>query len=309
MLYGSSTYGSSPYAGTVKFTIYYTLVNTFSGKAFLEGLPATTLAGTVDLRYIFTTVNFAGINLNNIYEITEKAIHDSAPTRNLAIYKVARRDGEKLVSAYFARKEIDISGFIQKSTQWDLEEEIDRLKSLVQGKQGALDIEYGMAGVYRRYYATFSKLVIQREPDNIDWAPFQLKLIVPSGMGEDTELTEYDFGINNIIPYLDIEFNNPGSTDARPVLTLTMKSIVNLTEISIENLADGTVLNISESFNNDDVLEIDYDSWTIKLNGALIDWSSGAFGSVYTGNNTLRIQGTGTSGYIQPQISFYAKYL
>ena len=184
----------------------------------------------------YTLVSFNGYYLNTVLNITETVLHDGAPNRNLSIYNIARRDGEKVVSAYFARKEIEVTGFIQSTAQSSLEVLIDALKQNLQ-VYGKLLISY--ANGFREYYAMFSELTINREPDNIDWCQFSVKFIVPSGTSQDINSTTITAS-NVAFPYV-YTLNNIGSAEAFPQLTLTIHSSSNLQDIILSGAKSLTI--------------------------------------------------------------------
>lgn len=278
---------------------------TIAGKITLEKLVSNTLAGLLDLRYPYTIVQFNGLDINNVVEITERALHDSAPSRNISIYKIARRDGEKLVSAYFARKEISLTGFIQSTTKEGLEVLIDNLKSKFQVKQGILDIEYAVWNVVRRYLATFSELVIERDPDHIDWCPFSVKFLVPSGKGKNINQTAVIFSGITTSPYANV-FNNLGSAEATPQVKITVNT---QTALSVITLSDGiNTLTLTQTFNNGDVIIIDFDTWIITKNAVPIDYT-GSFPTWEPGNNNFTLTTTATARNLDLEISYYKTYL
>ncbi len=262
-----------------------------------------TLGARARIRGNYTLVQFNGFDINNVVEITERAIHDSAPSRNLSIYKIARRDGEKLVAAYFARKEISIVGFIQSTSRAGLETLIDTFKASFQSKQGNLDIEYSTG--FRRYQALFSELVIEREPDHIDWCPFSVKFIVPSGKGKDlTQTSVITTGITTS-PYSGT-FNNLGSAEATPQVKITVNT---QTSLSVIILSDGVnTLTITRTFNNADIIIIDFDTFIVTANGTAVDYT-GSFPTWNAGITSFTLTTTATARNVDLEFDYYKTYL
>ena len=56
-----------------------------------------------------TTITFNGYTLTNTTYIPESTTHDSSYERDVNSYKIARRHGEKFVSAWYGKKSITIS--------------------------------------------------------------------------------------------------------------------------------------------------------------------------------------------------------
>jgi phage-related protein len=277
---------------------------TIAGKVELEEGYNSTLACFADCRFPFTIVQFNGLDINNAVEITERASHDNAPSRIVATYKIARRDGEKLVSSFFAKKEIDVSGFIQSTTRAGLETLIDSFKAQLQAV-GYLDIEYS-TGI-RRYYAVFSELIIQRDSDHLDWCPFSIKFVVPSGKGQDVaKITTTENGITtNTHPAY---FINVGSAEANPKFTITVNSAtaINIFQIT----AGGKAITINKTINNGDVIVVDFDTYDVTINGSPADytgtWPKFPTGSVWY---SIALDGTGSSRNYNLVIDYYPQYL
>jgi hypothetical protein len=261
----------------------------------------STTAGSISTRYEYTTVQFNGYDINNVVDITERFEHNSSPSRSLALYKIARRDGEKLVSAFFARKEIIVTGFIQSTTTAGLETLIDTLKSNFQTISGYLDIEY--AGGIRRYDALYSNLVINRDPDHLDWCPFSVTFIVPSGKGYNIDATVSTYTIT-ASPYSNY-FVNLGGTDALPILTLTVNSQSGLDSIALNS--GSNTLTIARTYNNSDVLVIDFNTWIVTVNGTAVDYT-GSFPTWPIGYNVFTLTLTGSFN-ISGSFSYHKLYL
>ena len=253
----------------------------------------------------YTSVRFNNMDINNAVDITETASHNSAPNRSMSIYKIARRDGEKLVSAYFARKEITISGYIQASSKDDLEVLIDNFKSQFQVISGNLDIDY--ANKTRRYQATFSELTIPRDPDNTDWCPFMVKFIVPSGKGQDVNFNNVNYlGITSS-PYTGT-FINLGSAEALPQITITVNTQTSLSAISLKGTAATPTLTITRTFSNSDVVVIDFSTYIVTVNGTAFNFT-GAFPTWNSDSNTFVLTSTASARNLDVKFSYYPLYL
>jgi len=244
-----------------------------------------------------TSVKFNDYQLDNIDpRIVETLFHDSAPSREISIYKIARRDGEKLVASYFERKTISLKGYIQKDTTANLELAIDELKKMVH-LEGNLDIEY--AGGTRRYRAIMSELAIEREPDHLDWCPYSITFIVPEGKGKDIIQTIVDYGSLNSSPYSG-EFNNLGSAEARPKIYI---GGTGAGEIQIIDSSARYLKILNKEANK--FVRIDYDKWSVEeadteegegtpipYEGVFTEWLAGInfFTIVFAGTITVKFK-------------------
>lgn len=238
-----------------------------------------------------TSVIFNGLNINGVTYITENTSHDSDPVRVLASYKIARRDGEKLVSAYWGKKEITINGYIQDDNQQEFELDVDIFKKITSQKSGSLEIMYN--NQFRRYIATVEELKISRDSYNIDWSPFSIKFLVPDGKGYDTSSTIETYSV--VITSGSVfagTFYNDGTADAFPTIRIQINS---LSSVNSFYLSDGIrILTITNTFHNGDIITIDFLNFIIKLNIAQIN-SSGAFPLFPVGGTNFRLYTDGTS--------------
>jgi len=253
-----------------------------------------------------TYIQYNSFDINNAIEIVETAIHDSAPSRNMTSYKIARRDGDKLVSAYNSSKEITITGHIQSTSSDSLETIIDNMKSAFQVLTGNLDISY--ASGTRRYIATYRDFIIQRDPDNSDWCPYSVKFLVPSGKG---------YSINqDSITYTGIISSNYtnypnflGSAIPNPVITITVNSQTALSVISLLiSGVNSTALTITKTFNNSDIIVIDFSDFSVKVNGTAVVWTGG-FPTWIAGTNAFHLLSTASARNLTMNISYFPSFL
>jgi len=180
-----------------------------------------------------TSIQFNGTEINNVTYITENTTHDEAPSRSISAFKIARRDGEKLVSAFWGRKEITITGYIIGSNRADFENQVDLLKSLLSPQSANLDINYN--GVYRRYIATAEEIKINRDSFNIDWAPYSAKFLVPLGIGADTSENNISSVASIVSTPYSVTKTFGGSYNPKPRHRVTLVTRGNADVIRIKN--------------------------------------------------------------------------
>ncbi len=270
MAYGSAEYAALPYGDQSNNYPHPTfLTDAIVQETFTDNLSVDGIIATVTAQ----SVIFNGYLINGVYYITERTTHDSAPTRQMVEYKIARRDGDKLVSSWWSKKEIEITGYIQISNQSDYEYLEDQLKQLLAMPQSNLDIYF--RGSTRRYVATASEVSVNRDSDNIDWAPFTIKFLVPDGKGYDTNYQQTTYPKINTVyagsAILNDGLANNGTAYGLPVFTLTVHSQTSMSQVI---LTVGTSqLTITRTFSNGDVLTIDYNTFIVSIGGTPIDFS------------------------------------
>lgn len=118
--------------------------------------------------------------------------HESFPERFLNIADLSKDNGSVLISNKFGAKKIQVRGVLVGTSQADLESKIDIFKELFARVGKNLDMDWN--GTTRRYIATCSSFVVDRDHYHITWVPWSAEFTVPSGIAEDsTETTLQDF--------------------------------------------------------------------------------------------------------------------
>ena len=310
MAYGSRRYASAAYGGyptNFKNTIAHTNVDGIVYLSFDIDFSSDAIVGN----QIGTIVAFNGMSINGVDNITENTTHDSYPVRLLNSYKIARRDGEKIVSVFFGKKEITINGYIQKTDQISFESAVDYFKKIMSKRQGDLLISYN--GSIREYFATVEELQINRDSYNIDWAPFMVKFSAPDGRGYDLAPTVTTYpNITQIYPFIYTgSLFNAGTADAFPVITMVINSQVALSRIRFnrtDNLDIYGTDTQAGQFNNNDVVVIDCANYLVTVNGVPINFE-GVFPTFPYDSVSFYILLNATSANISLSISYISAYL
>jgi len=250
-------------------------------------------------------ITYNSFNLQSSTIITEKILHTSAPKNDFNSQNKARRDGSYLLSNYWSSKAISAQGTIIGSSVSNLDTLIDELKQNLAGENLNLDIGY--AGGTRRYRATASDIVIDREHFNGSWCPFIVEFQCVDAFGRDTSATTVIQDGNTTSPFTK-SFTMTGSFPAYPVITLTLVGGDNISVIKVENTVNGDFMTITRSYSDAEVLEVDCDGMTVKVDGTEVDFT-GVFPDFVVGANNIRITVTGSPFDIDMDIVYTALYL
>ena len=247
-----------------------------------------------------TSVKFNNTDINNVTYISENTTQDSAPDRVLSSFKIARRDGEKLVSTFWGKKEIDINGYIVGTSQADFEAKADTLKGLLATQAANLDIVYN--GVTRRYVATAIEVKVNRDSYNIDWAPYSVKFLVPLGIGSDT-VEIHILNKAGIVATTDTEIITfGGSYNPKPRHLIWINTRGNADVVRLKNTVTGEYMDIClDGIYDGGWIQIDENLQTVTsttTNPSTV--YSGVFPSTLVGANTFEILMSG-SGYTLDQ--------
>lgn len=217
-----------------------------------------------------TTITFDSVSLQDANYTVRSARHDSSSERELDMLSIARDDGSIFVAEKYTPKTILVTGIIKASTQANVEDKIDDLKELVSRREKNLDISY--AGGTRRYVAYARNIRVERDHYHINYAPYEIEFVVPSGIGKDTSVTA---SVNNqsANPTYSGTASFSGSAKPKPVITLTFgANWVDAFGLSFENTDNDEKIVINKQdavWSNADVLEIDCENKTVERNSAV----------------------------------------
>jgi hypothetical protein len=256
-----------------------------------------------------TIITFDGYDLSDITNyIPESSDHQSAPTRDQNVYRLARQDGSKLVSQWWGSKYIKIPGYIQATSQSALEDKIDELKAVLARPNRNLDITWG--GSTRRYVCSLSSFAITRDPDMIDWCAFEITFFAANGHGVATSTTtETETGITTS-PFSD-SIDIAGSAYTKPTVTITVNSETDLTSLifSLTNsYGESSSITVTQAFAASDIIIIDYSSFSVSVNGVPVNYN-GSWGQWYPGSTSFSLTTTATAQDIDLSIVYTANYL
>ena len=211
--------------------------------------------------------------------------HNQAPTKNIGLVKILRRDGSKLTYTDYSNKIINIDGYLTLGGQEDFEQVADDFKNKILSPEVAnLDISY--ANGTRRYNATAKNVAITRDTYNIDWAPYSIEFLVNDPpFGQDIVTTRAKSESNLMISTLSSSIYLEGSAEPKPTIQIDITSGSYLTDVEFKNTTTFTRVQMSNSmFETGDVLTVDCDNLAVEKNYNPIDYV-GTFPKFQTGWN------------------------
>ena len=252
-----------------------------------------------------STITYNAYDLQTSNIITEKVLHTSAPDNDLSTEQKMRRSGSYLMSNYWVRKVITLTGHILGSSVSDLDSRIDALKQNLVGENLNLDIGY--SGGTRRYRATTRRVDIEREHFHTNWCPFMIEFVCADAFGKATSPTSVTQEDNTTSPFSKT-FTITGSVGPYPIITLDFTSGSNVSVIVITNTTTGDSITITRGFADAESLVVDCDGMTVKVDGTEVDFS-GVFPEFVVGSNTLQVTVTGTPFDIDLDITYTLLYL
>ena len=223
-------------------------------------------------------VFYNSTQLNTITNFLVKAVDvHEIPKRALEAYKLARVNGEALVSGYYDYREIIIHCAIVAPNKSSFEVVRDTLMATFNPLNGVLQLP--IAGANRQYTCSLS--------DNTNWpdfgsgyasmggfANFEIHLNAYDPFGYDATTTALTLGtITSASTTYNATFG--GTFDARPIFTLTVNSITatGTQSLTVANLSTGLTVTITRAWTAADVVVVDMSKRSVTVNGIKVPWS------------------------------------
>lgn len=200
--------------------------------------------------------------------------HDGSTPLNLDTFSTARRDGGKVVSAYFRPKTIVITGIIVGTSVGDCNTRIDTFKANCVGSGLNLFINDGTT--QKTYIVnTQGEIAIPRPREEMTIASFTITyVVVDPPYALDTNGSTNAYLDTNIVSDLysgSTTFG--GSAIPATVLTITFTQAADITALDIVDQTNNRVMTVTQAFQNGDVLIIDTFNYTVKLNAVDVNFT------------------------------------
>lgn len=255
--------------------------------------------------------NSTQINTINNFLVKAVDVHEM-PKRALEAYKLARVNGEALVSGFYDYREIVIYCTIVAPNKSTFEQVRDTLMATFSPLNGVLSLP--IAGASRQYTCSLS--------DNTNWpdfgsgyasmgglANFEIHLNAYDPFGYDATSTAITLGTVTSSP-TTYNATFGGTFDARPVFTLTVSSVTatGAQSLIITNPSTGLAVTINRAWTAADVVVIDIKNRTVTVNGVVTAWS-GSLPTWTVGAGSIQISDTFTARSIVATCSYVKRYL
>lgn len=249
-------------------------------------------------------ISFDNVSLNSgNYRVT-RLKHEHSSQRESYSYELARERGSILIEGNFKSKDVVVEGRISGSSKAELETNIDTLKEVLSRASKNLDIEYSTG--YRRYRNCMAvDIVVDRQYFHLSYAPFEVKFVIPSGVGEDTSNTVVtQTGVTVATNTNAVTIG--GSTFPSPTVKITFASATSVTQASLT--IGGDKVTYDGTLVASDVLIFDLDNKKVTLNGIEKDYT-GLFPKFVVGSNSYQIITNGTAMNYSVEVSYKKKWL
>ena len=257
-------------------------------------------------------------NLNNFQTtdsasaqiLTRDILFESIPNKSFSLSQDSIRDGFSVVDSLYTQKMITLRGWLISDTPANFRTHLDTVKGYIRPNEKNLDIEtYGGSGEYRRYVCSCENFSVESEHWMTTQFPYEaIFLCQPEGTATST--TSVDLNSGGAIsssPYNE-QVSITGTYKAKPTITITINSETDMTVFKWDNTTVGDWIQVATAFSAADVLVINCEDETVKLNGSSIDFT-GVFPHFEPGNNNLTLTVTATAFNMDVSFAYYPTYL
>lgn len=260
---------------------------------------------------MISNANFLIFDNNNIASLvpglTVLSIKPSLPKRKLTIANLARSNKSKLNSAFYTERTISARVCIQSDNRDITETRIDSLMSYLQGQEKDLIIPQSNSS--RKYIATMDDPTILKSGTSY-WEA-ELQFVCSDSFGYDTSYTTI-LDLTGITASIrDDQFDFGGSADWQaPYFRVYFTSITGGTSKSvvIGNRETGQQITVTRTWASGDVLEIDSNDKSVKVNGVEVDFT-GAFPMFAKGLGHVTYFDSFTNRTYNYRAYFYKRYV
>lgn len=210
------------------------------------------------------------------------------PTVELQNYNLPNTYGQGNSSSFTRNNTFEVRGTLKAWSYEELTQRKDTMKSILAEQNQYLQANFG--GSIRRQKAFVTDLSFDEQHYNITFVPFTLSFHLLQGYWEDVALTSVSF-LSNTTTLIEEIVSNSTFLETRPVFNIVFNSASSTTEFSLE-MGDNDIV-VNETFATNDVLIIDSDKKSVRLNGNPIDFD-GTFPILIRGNNSFQMSSNGT---------------
>jgi hypothetical protein len=220
------------------------------------------------------------------------------------MYELTRESGAELINAEWKPKKIIVEGTIRGTTVEGLETNIDSFKRLISGQNKNLDVQYETGT--RRYIATAQVVQVERDFYHLNFAPYSVEFVIPSGVGKST--TSSTYATQSIVAQTleDTTFTIDGTKAPKCTIQLDFETATGVTSVSVT--INGDRITIDDAISAGETLIIDTDNKKVTLEGVEKRYT-GLFPRLQLGSNTYKIATTSTNHLFDVLVTYTKTYL
>lgn len=248
-------------------------------------------------------ITYDGTSLVSSPFTVRRLTHENADSRVLNLQELARQRGGVLLNAEYKPKIIRIEGTITGTSNTDLEGNIDEFKELIARQGKNLDISYENGT--RRFIATNRAIRIERDYYHLNYAPYEIEMLIPMGIGYDITTTTASYAGVTDLTYTD-SVTIGGTVDPKVIITVSVTAASGVTAMFF--LANGFKITLTQAIAATDVIIFNGETMKVTVNGVEVDYT-GMFPNWVVGLNAFYLETTGTSITYDLTLTYTKNYL
>lgn len=267
----------------------------------LDGESAAVSTPTDEIWY-----NYFGLQNDNILTQFVKV---SAPSLDLAKRAFPRADGVYAETANFRENHIKIAGTVKHTTRTLLETLMDSMrKSLA---EGGVTMRIQWAGAARYYDdcwpVNIDMIFDERDHYHVDWCPYSIEFVSLHPYARSLNRTVLDAPYAVTAASTTFIVANAGTAPTEPIISVSVATAGTLSSLTILNNTNSDSITVARTYNDGDLLEIDSENKTVKVNGSPVDYT-GVIPKAEAGDNIFELTCTGSGFSLSFSEQHYSRY-
>lgn len=256
----------------------------------------------------FDDFEYNGFSLQDTTIISSEVDAFSPPRRELVTYNIPRDHGGGFNGDYFRGRDLGFSGIIRTTTAEEMNTLLDTFKRAMTASEAYLYLKFN--GEMRRIKATLQnpqEMFRNRKGYHITFVPFDLNFLSLEPFWHSVGYTSFGYESITDLLYPD-EIEVEGSWMAKPVVVLIIENATSANGISFTNTTNGDSISVTQSLVAGDVVIIDSETKSVKLNGTEIDYD-GIFPEFEVGVNAFEIEADASAIQYTATLKYRKTYL
>lgn len=237
------------------------------------------------------TFNTYGLQNQTRFGIHISDYEIETPKRDFRTKDVPGNHGMILQEDWFRENPIKINGWVSAASRNELDSKIHEMMKNLQGQGGTLYMKN--EGTFKELITTLQKANFENKHYSTTRKRFSLEFEGVKSFWRDKDFSSV-FYANQTSLSINGQMNNGGSVQAEPIIIMIFSAADAITAVEFQNTTTGETVSVTENISDGDVLIIDSETKTVKLNNVELEFS-GRLPALQVGINSFTISMTGTS--------------
>lgn len=260
----------------------------------------------------FLYLVFNGVDLTALTNVTIDGVDkDSMPLRSLMRYPLSRADGQVQTGAFFADREINVSGKIIATDRNTFEQNRSTLMQNLVAQNANLDLNIG--NVYVRFVASAGEVMFSQSGSG--FGAFNIKFKCRDPWGIDPNLSPLLAPtVITAQPSTQNLASVSGNYEAAPKITINLNSgsgfNATTNYMKLTNVVSGKYIQITRGFSTAELVEIDVFNKSVQVNRSDVDFSGNIYLPFAVGSGgQIKYEDNFTTRNVTLKVENYNRYL